>query len=885
MSNLLIKDVQCEYHYNPIGLDYKAPRFSWVLENSTQRSVLQCAYQIQVAFNKDFTTLVWDSGKTYSDQSIHVSYQGSPLLPQTRYYYRITIWDNYNNQSDWSETCFWETGLMQSSKWIASWITPAWNEDSNKSQPCPFMRKEFSLPSPISQARIYVTSLGLYELRLNGKRIGDYLFTPGWTSYNRRIQYQTYDVTSLLKPGNNAIGAILGDGWYRGYLGWKDNRNLYGDKIALLCQMHIVCTDGSEYIIGSDQNWKASTGPILQSDIYNGEIYDATQELGDWDLPGYGDTTWSTVELLDKPTAIVRAQESVPVRQTGEVRPLALLQTPAGDWVLDMGQNMVGWMRCNFQGERGTEISLYHAEVLDGEGNFYTDNLRTADQKITYTLKGTDKETYQPHFSFQGFRYVKIEGFTQPICLDDFTGIVIHSDMTPVGTFACSNDLVNQLQKNIVWGQRGNFLDVPTDCPQRDERLGWTGDAQAFISTACFNMDSTTFFTKWLRDLAVDQKSDGAVPHVIPDVLGRNSKASAAWGDAATICPWTIYLYYGDTQVLAEQYPSMKAWVEYIRTQGSNEYLWNTGTHFGDWLALDAKENSYKGATDNDLIATAFYAYSTQLLQRTALLLGKADDATYYQELYEKVVQQFQQEFVTPNGRLTVPTQTAHVLALMFELLDPKDRKRAIETLVGYIKEQKYHLATGFVGTPYLCFVLSDYGYADVAYTLLQQTDYPSWLYPITKGATTIWEHWDGIKVDGSFWPKAMNSFNHYAYGAIGDWMYRRMCGIDLDWQNPGFKHIVIRPEINSDFSYAHASHNSMYGEIRSGWELTASQITLDITIPANTTATVVLRNMKQDEILEGGKPLAEASGVLEVQSTEHGLAVKIGSGSYRFVK
>ncbi len=885
MSNLFIKDVQCEYQYNPIGIDSKAPRFSWVLENPIQRSVLQCAYQIQVAVTKDFATLVWNSEKVSSDQSIHVSYQGSPLLPQTRYYYRITIWDTYTNQSAWSETCYWETGLMQSSNWMASWITPGWSEDAHTSQPCPYLRKEFSLPSPVSHARIYVTSLGLYELSLNGKRVGDYLFTPGWTSYNKQIQYQTYDVTALLEPGKNCIGAILGDGWYRGYLGWADKRNLYGDKLALLCQMHIVCTDGSQHTIGSDQDWRATTGPILQSDIYNGETYDATQELGSWDLPKYNDITWSPVERLPNPTAILRAQESVPVRQTAEIKPLTLLQTPAGEWVLDMGQNMVGWVRCNFQGERGTKITLYHAEVLDQDGNFYTDNLRTADQKITYTLKGNGKETYEPRFSFQGFRYVKIEGFPKPICLNDFTGIVIHSDITPVGSFTCSNDLVNQLQKNILWGQRGNFLDVPTDCPQRDERLGWTGDAQAFISTACFNMHSSTFFTKWLRDLAVDQKSDGVVPHVIPDVLGRNSHGSSAWGDAATICPWTLYLYYGDTQVLAEQYPSMKAWVEYIRAQGSNAYLWNTGFHFGDWLALDAKENDYTGATDKDFIATAFYAYSTQLLQRTALLLGKTEDASYYQELYAKIVQEFQQEFVTPNGRLTVPTQTAHVLALMFDLLLPKDQKRAIETLVGYIKDQKYHLTTGFVGTPYLCFVLSDHGYSDVAYTLLQQTDYPSWLYPITKGATTIWEHWDGMKEDGSFWPKAMNSFNHYAYGAIGDWMYRRMCGIDLDWQNPGFKHIIIRPEINQHFRYAKATHKSMYGEICSGWELTDDQLTLCITIPANTTATVLLPDVQQEQLREGGKPLAETNGMLAIQSTEQGLELKIGSGSYRFVK
>jgi alpha-L-rhamnosidase len=793
------------------------------------------------------------------------------------------VWDNKGNQSDWSDSAYWEMGLISPAEWSAQWIARKESGEVQRYQPCPMLRKEFEIRGKVKSARIYATALGLYYLELNGRRVSDWYFTPGWTSYNKRLQYQTYDVTSLLKEGRNATGAVLGDGWLRGDMTWDKNRNTYGSRTALLFQMHIDYEDGSNDIITSDGSWRVSSGPILMSEIYHGERYDARLEKDGWSMPRYDDREWGEVEILEHTKETLIAQENEPVKIAETIKPIELIKTPAGETVIDMGQNMVGWVRFRVQGERGTQITLKHAEVLDKEGNFYTDNLRKAEQTVQYTVRGTGWETYEPHFTFQGFRYVKVEGYPGELSLENFTGVVLHSGLELTGSFECSNPLVNQLQHNILWGQKGNFLEVPTDCPQRDERLGWTGDAQVFIRTACFNMNVATFFSKWLKDLKSDQLENGGVPYVIPNVLKKDQHSSAAWGDAATICPWTVYICYGDKRVLEQQYDSMKAWVEYIRSQGSDEFLWNTGFHYGDWLALDAKENSYMGATPKDYIATAFYAYSTGILKQTAEILGRTDDVEEYGTLYNKIIESFHREFVTPNGRLASPTQTAHVLALMFDLVKPEHRQRVLDDLVELIHENNDHLTTGFVGTPYLCLVLSHYGHNELAYKLILQEDYPSWLYPITKGATTIWEHWDGIKEDGSFWSPAMNSFNHYAYGSIGDWLYRVVCGIDTDIQSPGYRHIHIKPQPGPGFSYAKAAFKSMYGEIKSSWEDSGDELKISITIPANTTASVVLPSAQLDDVREGTVSLDRAEGIISCSQSGQSVQLELGSGDYVF--
>lgn len=883
-----ITKLRCEYKQNPIGIDITVPRISWQLL-SNDRDCVQTAYQIQIAKNASFDNVLWDSARVESSQSIHVELNGLRPEARMRYYYRVQAWDSAGRGSDWSESAFFETGLMDAKEWQAEWISAPIAQFPQDSEVCPQLRTFVEVAGQVSTARIYVSALGLYELQLNGQRVSGHYFTPGWTSYGKRLQYQTYDVTDLLEEGTNALGALLGNGWYKGYLGWQNDKEMYGSRTALLLELHIRYVDGSEVSFVSNQNWQAAESAIRMSDIYMGETYDARLER-DW--TNHSDDGWYQVETIEHPKAIIVAQENVPVTKVDELKPLALLTTPEGDSVLDMGQNMVGWLKFTVQGEPGRTVELEHAEVLDREGNFYRDNIRRAKQRISYTLKGGEAEAYEPHFTFQGFRYVKLTGFPDTVRLEDFKGIVLHSNMEPTGNFECSDPLVNQLHHNILWGQKGNFLDVPTDCPQRDERLGWTGDAQMFVRTASYLMNTAPFFTKWLRDLKADQTTEGGIPFYIPNLKesfssgwGETSHSSAAWGDAAAICPWTIYEMYGDKRLLEEQYESMKKWVSYIHGQGSNPYLWNTGFHFGDWLALDSKPDSYIGATDRDYIATAFYAYSVSLTLKAAAALGRTEDTEYYRDLHGKIVNEFRNEFVTPSGRLSVPTQTAQVLALRFGLVEGPARERAVRKLTELLAEAGNHLTTGFVGTPYLNPVLSETGNNELAYRLLFQKDYPSWLYQVTKGATTIWEHWDGIKEDGSFWGGGdMNSFNHYAYGAIGEWLYRHVAGIGPDESEPGFKVVHIKPQPGPGLEWAEAHLETMYGKVASYWRRSEDGgIAVSVTIPANTKGIVILPGAIWNGLLESGVPAEQVAGIHSMESAESGVRMVLGSGSYQF--
>ncbi|WP_462409564.1 family 78 glycoside hydrolase catalytic domain [Neobacillus sp. Marseille-QA0830] len=886
MEPLKVVSLTCEYQRNPLGIDSKRPRLSWQIV-SDQHGTIQSAYQVQVSLtDENFHSLIWDTGCVSSEQSLHIEFNGPQLVSRTRYFYRVKVWDNFGRESDWSGTAWWETAFLESNEWQAEWITPNPEEIGAETEPAFMLRKQFELTKGIESARLYVTGVGLYELYLNGEKVGDEWLAPGWTSYNKRIQYQTHDVTAKLNSTANAIGIMLADGWYKGNLGWEENRNIYGAQRAILLQLHIRYDDHSEEMIVTDSSWRASTGPIVYSELYHGETYDARLEVAGWNQAKCDDTGWKSVIACQPPLSNLVAQENVPVRVTETISPVASFVTPAGDTILDFGQNMVGRIRITVDASPGTEIVLKHAEVLDKDGNIYFGNLRTAKQTVTYITKGTGNEVYAPYFTFQGFRYVQVEGYPgqeNGLPLQKFTGEVIHSDMERTGEFETSNIMVNQLQQNIVWGQKGNFVDVPTDCPQRDERLGWTGDAQVFIRTALFNYQGGQFFTKWLRDLKADQLPDGGVPFVIPQVV--DGASSAAWGDAAVICPWNVYLCYADEKLLAEQYDSMKAWVEYIRKQGDNEYLWDTGFHFGDWLGLDGKEDSYYGATPNDLIATAFYAYSTRLLRDAAAVLNKTKDVKTYGELLDHIIQEFRNEFVTHNGRLAVSTQTAHVLTLMFDLVEGKVRERIAHDLNELVLDHDYHLTTGFVGTPYLCFALSNNGYHETAVKLLLQKSYPSWLYSITKGATTIWEHWDGIKPDGSFWSDDMNSYNHYAYGAIGDWMYRVLAGLDMDETRPAYKRILFKPNFaGRELTSVRAAHQSMYGRISVAWKLTNEEITVEVEIPANTTAQVHLPNAKLSHLIVNEKLPAQLIGIFDFCQTEDGVSLNIGSGTYIFI-
>lgn len=882
-SKNIVTALKCDYHVNPVGIDILQPRLSWQVV-ADENNFMQQAYEIRVAATRDDLSsgkkLVWNSEKVSSGESVNIPYGGPAAGAMQRMWWQVRVWDAKNKATAWSEPAYWEMGLLKPDDWKASWIRYPNEPDNLVSRPAQYFRKEFSTAKKVTGAKVYVTSLGLYELRINGKKVGSDLFTPGWTSYKKRIQYQTYDVTAMLQA-KNSIGAIVGDGWYRGNIGFKGQRSYYGDKSALLAQLVITYSDGTKETVVTDSSWKVTTGPILESDIYNGETYDARLELTGWDKAGYNDAKWNEAIVYDYTKSKLIAPQGVPVQAIQEISPVKLFKTPKGETVFDLGQNMVGYVRLKVKGNKGDRVVLKFAEVLDKSGNFYTDNLRAARCTDTYTLKGDGEEVYEPRFTFHGFRYVKLEGLSAEPAPDQVTGVVVHSAMTPTGNFACSDTLLNQLQHNIQWGQKGNFLDVPTDCPQRDERLGWTGDAQVFSMTAAFNFDVAAFYTKWMKDFPADQSENGRVPHVIPDVL-KGDGGATAWADASIIVPWTVYKVYGDKRILAEQYSSMKAWVEFMHARAGSKNLWTGDPHFGDWLAFASNSSSYPGATtEKDLIATAYFAYSSGLLSRIAGILGKTADSDYYAKLAGEVKKAFIDEFVTKNGRVVSHTQTGYSLALAFDLLPENLKKNAAEYLAAEVR-QRGHLTTGFVGTPLLCQTLSDTGNDDLAFMLLNRKKYPSWLYPVTQGATTIWERWDGQKPDGTFQDVGMNSFNHYAYGAIGEWLYTHVAGINVNPNHPGYKHIILAPHTGGDLTKASAELNSMYGPIRSSWSLEQSKFTYDITVPANTSATVTLPNADLSGVLVNQLPLSGDKSFRAEQKGDQ-TVVQLGSGKYRF--
>ena len=872
-----VKNLLTENLSNPIGLDSKLPRFSWQLNND-QRNLTQTAYSIHVFEEGKKPVTLWQSGKINSSQSVFVSYNGSSLQSNKKYKWLVQVWDN-KGRNFISDTASFQMAFLQVSDWKAKWIEPGYVEDSVM-RPSPLFRKEFTANKTIASATAYITAHGLYEAQINGQRISDAYLTPGWTAYQKRLQYQVYDVTKMLTKGANAIGVTLGNGWYRGFIGFSGQNNFYGKDIALLLQIEITYSDGSTERVVTDESWKSSTGSIRNSEIYNGETIDAREEKKGFALVGYKDADWSAVKTNNYSKDILIATYNEMVKMKEIFKPIKIFKTPKGEQVIDFGQNLVGWVTLKVKGKAGDRIVVSHAEVMEKNGEFYTTNLRAAKAQDIYILKGGEEEIFEPHFTWHGFQFIRLEGYPGEIKAENFTAVALYSDMAPTGTFTSSNALVNQLQHNIQWGQKGNFLDVPTDCPQRDERLGWTGDAQVFSRTAAFNMNVNNFFSKWLKDLAADQMPNGSVPHVIPNVLGKNATGSTGWADVATIIPWNMYLAYGDKQVLEDQYSSMKSWVGYIQNT-SKDNLWNTGFHFGDWLFYrPGDDNDGKAAvTDKYLIAQCFYANSTQLLINAARVLGKTEDVTTYTSLLQKIKEAFLKEYVTPNGRLVSSTQTGYVLALHFDMFPEPLRKQAAARLFENVKSYGNHLTTGFLGTPYLCHVLTRFGYTDMAYNLLLQEKYPSWLYPVKMGATTIWERWDGIKPDGTFQTPGMNSYNHYSYGAIGDWMYRTMVGIDTYEDGVGYKHIKIQPHIGGGFKNASASLQTYYGKVSSGWKVETDKVLMDVEIPANTSATVFVPAKKISAVSESGGFVIPTNAKVE----EGYLQITLGSGIYHF--
>jgi alpha-L-rhamnosidase len=865
--------LRCEYLMNPLGVDAVAPRLSWLV-NDPRQGARQTAYQIVTAASEAEleSAPLWDSSKVESDQSVHVDYKGPALASRQRVFWHVRTWDADGKPSPWSEPAFWEMGLLRRDEWKGKWIGSALVGGKEASVPCPMLRKEFSLEKGIVSARLYVTSLGLNDCRINGRQVSDAVFSPGWTHYGKRVQYEVFDVTSLIRPGANALGVVLGDGWYCGHVAWQGRQN-YGDRPKLLAQLELRDQHGNLQIIATDETWRWSTGPWIESDILMGESYDARLEQSGWDDAPFDDGTWFSALTFEDPGIAIVPRLNPPVRRIQEIVPIGDpvktgVYHDKGRWVYDLGQNFAGRIRLRIEAPAGRTVRIRHAEMLQADGTLYTENLRSARATDYYTCKGGGPEIYEPLFTFHGFRYVEVTGieaqpgvFAQTADVrparEVVTGVVLHSDTPETGMFECSNPLVNQLQSNIRWGQKSNFLEVPTDCPQRNERLGWTGDAQVFVRTAAFNMEVARFFSKWQRDLADEQGPRGEFPMFAPKATDAGAvDGGPAWADAGLICAWTMYLCYGDTRLLEEHYDSFAKFIAYLESSSvglvrSHEEA-KGFPGFGDWLAIDAV-SAGEAPTPRPLIGTAYFAYCTRIMTRISGVLGKTEEARRYRELDEKVRAVFAKEFVTPSGRVVGSTQTGYLLALGFDLLPEEARNVAVNLLVNEIKRRGWHLSTGFVGTPLLCPVLTRFGRHDVAYRLLLQETYPGWLYSIHQGATTMWERWNSYTKDKGFGPVDMNSFNHYAYGAIGEWLYAKVGGIDLDPARPGYKHIIISPQPGGDLTHASATLHSPYGMIETAWKLDRTgAFVLKVTIPANTTATVHLPDGSAKEVAAG---------------------------------
>lgn len=814
--------------------------------------------------------MIWKTGKVESSESAGILYKGAPLHSNTQYQWQVRVWDNNGKVSAWSKPVSFHTGLFETSAWLAKWIEPIQSDDR-----AAYFRREFNLSKQVSEATLFITTHGIYASSINGSKVSEDLLTPGWTSYHKRLQYQSYDITSKLQKGMNAIGVIVAKGWYMSEI----HNHRYGDNYGLLAQIMVRYKDGTQEIIKTDNSWRTSTAEVSYHHLYHGETIDLTKQQPGWDNIRFNDSRWDTVRIAEE-TGLnnLTASVSPAVRVIKTFVPKKYIITPNGDKVIDFGQNITGRERVRLRGKQGDTVRIFHAEVLDKNGEFYTKNLRSAKATSTYILSG-EEEWIAPLFSFYGFRYIKVEGIKGDLNLNDFIAEAISSNIPQRGTFITSDSTINQLQSNIVWGMVDNYVDIPTDCPQRNERLGWTGDAQMFFRTATFNRDVQTFFNKWLADLQADQLENGGIMGCVPRV--HDNRISAGWADAATIIPWQHYMAYGDTRILERQYASMKKWVDYISSVAEN-HLWSKGNSYGDWLYFNYADDrdGRSAVTIRPLIQQAFYAYSSGIVMRTAEILDRKEDAVRYKEVYQRATHAFCNEYLTPNGTLVSDTQTAYTIALMFDLLPEEIRPQAVKRLVENINRYG-HITTGFIGTPYICHVLSRFGHVDLAYKLLLNRKIPSWIYPVTMGATTIWERWDSMLPDGSIPDNGMNSFNHYSYGAIGDWMYREIAG--LKESSPGYRSMIVRPNLNSAFTEIKAEYHTPYGKAVSAWTKKEGMITMYIVIPVNTTADIYIPYKDADVIKESGKTLENRSDIKYYGETDGCIRVCVGSGTYKF--
>lgn len=888
VSDLTPVELRCEYLSNPLGIELANPRIGWKLE-AKARASKQSAYRLLVASSEALLHQdqgdLWDSQKVRSDETVNIKYQGKSLTSETTCYWKVKVWDKNDLASDWSKVGYWSMGLLQPGDWKANWIgyDQAWADSSYKSKPwannmkqktayrplpCPHLRKEFSIQQPVASAKAYITALGIYALYINGQRVGNDYFAPGWADYRQRIYYNTYDVAPLLQEGQNTIAVILADGWYAGNIANK-GQYFYGKQLRLKAQIKILFDDQQSETIVTDQSWKASYGPILESDMQGGETYDARLAMPNWTANGFDDSEWAEVVVSDTTTATLQPYPGPTVQQTGEIQPISVKEHQPGVYIVNMGQNFAGWARLSVKGERGDKVVMRFAEKLNEDGSLHTRNLRTARCTDTYILKGNGEEIWEPNFTYHGFQYIEITGYPGTFTLDKVTGVVLHSNLPLTGQFICSNELINSINSNIVWSQRSNYFEVPTDCPQRDERMGWTGDAQTFMPTASYNMDLAAFFTKWLVDVNDGQFDDGRFPSTAPKIyLG----GAAGWGDAGVICPWNLFQYYNDTLALRSFYPGMVRYMDYLE-QLSTDNISGLGG-YGDW-------QNVKSETPKNLIATAYFKRCSDLMAQIAALLERPEDEKKYTLLSANIFEAFNREFVTDSAKIEGHTQTAYLMALSFDLLPDSLKEAATQQLLQAIEEKDFTHTTGILGTSLLLPTLTQTGNLDLAYRLLLNTQFPSWGHHIANGATTIWERWDSYSDEAGFHEDSTNSLNHYAYGAVGEWMYSTIAGIRSD--GPGYKQIILHPQPGGGLTHASAEYNSVRGLISSSWKLDDGQFTLSITVPANTTATVFIPSTDEASITEGGVAISTSPDVQVIRKEAGTTVLHVGSGQYHF--
>jgi alpha-L-rhamnosidase len=944
-ESLLPVALRCEYHVNPQGIDEPQPRLTWRVESSA-RGAKQSAYQILVASSMERLEAnsidLWDSGQVASDQTVNVPYAGKPLASGQECFWKVGVWDG-GGKPQWSTPASWAMGLLQAGDWQAAYIsfrdpTPVWNDTEKLFlPPAHQFRKEFAADKTVKRATIYATALGIYELYLNGHRIGDARFAPGWTDYHQRAYYNTYDVTPLIRRGGNALGVWLGDGWYSGYIGFglltgigteKVGRNTYGKTPALMAQLEIEYTDGTREIIPTDRSWKVTgDGPVREGDFLMGESYDARRETPGWTKAGFSDVNWDPailasesgsvpatfyeyangakpgdpvvikgrpVDLGFKRPAKLEAFPGLPVRPIQEIKPIAISSPTNGVYIFNLGQNFAGVARLKVKGLAGTEIQLRYGEMLYPDGRLMTENLRRARATDHYILRGdTQGEEWTPQFTFHGFQYVEVTGYPGTPGTDAITGIVLHSDTPLTSGFECSDPMPNRLFKNIVWTQRANFLDLPTDCPQRDERFGWMGDAQIYVHCATLNADVAAFYTKWLREVMEAQRPSGTFPGYCPYPFQHGWDFGTAWCDAGVICPWTIWQAYGDTRIIERCWPYLVKFMDWRQATSRNYLGINHGNDWGDWLSFGNK-------TPLEYVDTVYFAYTAQLMSEMATAIGKDQEAEAYRRLFEHIKTAFNAKYVQSDGSLTVDNETAYALALYMNLLPAELRAKSGKILADKLRagetDTNSGMTTGFLGTRPLLPVLTSVGENDLAVKHFQSRKFPSWGYEVSQGATTIWERWNSFTKEHGFGGAdgqqnaSMNSFAHYSFGAVCEWMLNDLAGIQSD--GPGYERIIIHPHppapgsnpVQEPIHWVKAHYDSIHGRIVSNWRRMVTQFELDTEIPANTTATIWLPASTADNITESGKSLAGAPSVQFVKMEAGEAVLAVGSGTYHFV-